>query len=427
MTKQSTNTRKKAASEDPFLFLGHGFGTSERNLECYLWFARAPGERARKRIEGLLPFPVAAFVRFEEELLHFGSDDDVGARVCAAYHPDYAERHPDEALEDAMAESVEPRAREWKAFNAELEHAVSSIHAGNELVAAIKPDDGTYGRKPSAWHRRSVARATELAERARRRQGAVGAVASSLWMNVLEDVLPDAAAAKKLDSAARGAWLAWLPVLVRKGRRELRETFAERLGWVLGAMKPRERDEALAGLVPPTRRAVEAVATFDAPATTVSRKTGKPAARSKKPAVAKAERSGDKMLRAALEDIVVPRLLQAGFEGRFPKFRRIGQRTQVLWFRLERGAYAHVQVGVSVMAKRPGASLADDYNRAFETRNQKEWLTSMVTGEPRMLLWYENAAEKWGNAWPRALAEHVLELIETRAEPWLARRSGKKA
>jgi hypothetical protein len=83
----------------------------------------------------LLPFPVAAFARFASELLDFGSDDDLEARVCAAYHPDYANRDPDDPLEEAMAASVEPRAREWRAFNIAFEQAVMKIHAGNQLVA----------------------------------------------------------------------------------------------------------------------------------------------------------------------------------------------------------------------------------------------------------------------------------------------------
>jgi len=413
--------RKGVAGGDPFIFLGHGFGTSERNLECYVWFARAPDARARKRIAELLPFPVAAFARFEGELLSFGSDDDLEARVYAAYHPACAGRAPKEALQDALAASAEPRAREWRAFNAELEQVMSKIHAGNALVAVIKPDDGAHGRRPSAWHRRSVARATELAALARRREGARGSAWSSLWMNVLEAVLPDAAAARKLDAAARDAWLPWLDVLVSKGRRELREAFAQRLGWVLAALKPAERDGALAGLAPATRRAAEAAAAVEAPAAAT--------AQTRRPVAPKASGAGDPavLLRAALEELVVPRLRQAGFEGRFPKLRRVGERTHVLWFDLDSGwEYSRVQVGLSVLTPRPGASLADDYSRSFETRNPREYVTGLVAGEPQMLLWYENAAGKWGGAWPRALAEHVHGLIETHGEPWLARRGGTK-
>jgi hypothetical protein len=42
----------------------------------------------------------------------------------------------------------------------------------------------------------------------------------------------------------------------------------------------------------------------------------------------------------------------------------MGERTQVLWFALDRGWYSNVQVGLSVLARAARASIADDYNRA---------------------------------------------------------------
>lgn len=115
MTTKGAAAQPKA-NQDPFLFFGHGFGTSERALECYLWFARAPGGRTRARIKKLLPFPVSAFARFHGELLHFGSDDDLEARISAAYHPAYADRDPADALDDAA--DKQPRAKEWNEVGA---------------------------------------------------------------------------------------------------------------------------------------------------------------------------------------------------------------------------------------------------------------------------------------------------------------------
>lgn len=451
MSKKAPRAQPKTVAGDPFLFFGQGFGTSARALECYLWFANPPGERSREWMRRRLPFPVSSFARFHGEVLHFGSDDELEARISAAYHPDYAGRDPEQALDDARVEHPEPGSGEWKAFCADFEEMVLKAHERNKLIAVLKPDDGTYGRRPGPWHRRSLARAAELAERASRGDATPRGVWSALAMNLLEEVLPTSEAAKKLSAASRMPWLAWLDQLVSTGDRALRDAFVERAAWVLDAMPVRERTEALATLGPGTARAVRSTAgaALEQPGTQKApskpAKAARPAAKvpptTKKAASASrsstrkaepgssAKGSGNPvaMLRPVLIDVVVPRLHQRGFEGKFPKLRRItDQRTHVMWFSLDPGWYAKVQVGLGVVAPRTDTTIEEDYRRAFDARNSQALLTDLVSPDDRILLWYEDAATKWGSEWPHELAEHLLGLLEKDAERWLASRNGGK-
>lgn len=345
--------KSRTSTRDPFLLFGHGVGTSARCLECYLWFARPPTQRDRAWIVRQLPFPVASFARFDGALLHFGSDDDLEARVLAAYHPDYGGRAPSRVLDETSMDS-EPSPREWKAFCADFDQVVATIHQRTPLVAAVKPDDGAYGRKLSPWHRRSLARAGELAE---------------------------SAAAQS--SSSRDAWSA----LAQNLREEI-------------AAEP----EKAAPARPPTSA---------------------PAQQPKlSPAQQRARTDGKNMIRAALSAVVIPSLRDMGFEGSFPAFRRLARkRTHVLWFELESGEYADVGVGFAVMATHKGATLRQDANRAFMPRSKRDHLRRIAPDDQRPLLWYEDAAAKWGDAWPQRLAELVRHLITTRVERWLAARS----
>ncbi|MBS2011761.1 MAG: hypothetical protein JST00_02510 [Deltaproteobacteria bacterium] len=235
-SRSSARAQRRAGgltARDPFLFLGHGFGTSYKCLECWLWFDRAPGARQQRAIAARLPAPVAVFTRFRGELLHFGSDDALEERVAAAYGEASATRQA------------------WRRFCDDFERAMGAIHRLSPVVAVVKPDDGTHGKRTSPWHRRSVVDAERLVTRAAAR--APDALAASLAMNLVEDVLPTWNAARRLDDASRRSWLRWLDALITAKRvdREIASELVDRATW-LYATAPAESREALLAAMRPT-------------------------------------------------------------------------------------------------------------------------------------------------------------------------------
>ena len=202
----------------PFLFLGHGFGTSERCLECYLLFRSAPKTAEKRAITSALPWPVAAFACFASpRLLHFGSDDDLELRVLAADHARGSRAQPRELYERLAATGAAPTpsASVWRRFCDDFERAVRSIHRKTPLVAAIKPDNGAYGRRLSRWHQESLAFAHTIPTSLLEQRRATRAQAS-LILNVLEDVLPNEqsvarSASSREQSGATGSQLECRP------------------------------------------------------------------------------------------------------------------------------------------------------------------------------------------------------------------------
>ena len=236
-TRVASATRGNARTSrkpPPFLFLGHGFGTSDRCLECYLLFRGAPNAAERRAITSALPWPVASFARFASPtLLHFGSDDDLELRVLASDRARGSRAQPREVYE-RLAETgaaQTPRASAWQRFCDDFERAVRSIHRKTPLVAAIKPDNGAYGRRLSRWHQRSIALAHTIPTSLLAPRRATLAQAS-LILNVLEDVLPNEQSVARLGVEPRAIWRNWLTTRMPSGPAPLKAALAERLEWL---------------------------------------------------------------------------------------------------------------------------------------------------------------------------------------------------
>jgi hypothetical protein len=248
--------------DDPFLFIGHGYGTSRKCLECYLWFERAPSRKHQSGIVELLPTPLMVFARFHGKMLHFGSDDALEGRVKAQYGEDYARIPVDEALErleqiwqdEHFSNNYVPTRREWQRFCDDLERSVRTIDRLCRLHAVIKPDDGSYGLRLSDWHKRSLAGAASLAKQAA--GGKQSRDLAFLAVNLLQDVVPSWKAAKRLPDEARIAWLRWLDVLIPKRYDPVDSQLVEHAAWLYESLREAGHDEALAALRPATRRAI---------------------------------------------------------------------------------------------------------------------------------------------------------------------------
>jgi predicted DNA-binding WGR domain protein len=131
------------------------------------------------------------------------------------------------------------------------------------------------------------------------------------------------------------------------------------------------------------------------------------------PAVAKARR--------AIIGTVVPKLRALGFQGTFPKFRRIGaHRHSVLWFDFGR-AGGHISTGFGVVTRKAGTTVAQDYLRALHIRNKKRtFMSDLVPWNQWLLCFFDRAAKKWGKDWPEQMASLIARLIESRAMAWFA-------
>jgi hypothetical protein len=119
--------------------------------------------------------------------------------------------------------------------------------------------------------------------------------------------------------------------------------------------------------------------------------------------------------------ILVPSLRAAGFEGSFPKFRRVQKdRHAVIWFDWGR-AGGHMSVGLAVLPPKD-TTLSQDYHRALNIRNrQRIWLSDLIPASERKLLFFDQARRKWGDAWGEELARYLsARLLDDRAARWLA-------
>jgi hypothetical protein len=126
----------KAKQAQPFLFLGAGFGTSRKCLECQLVFERSPSPEEQARVEALLPPALGYVKRWKGAVLDFGSDDALEGHVSGT--------------------GRKPTKAEWMAFCEDVERRVLEIHGLVPIAIFVKPDDGEYGRKLGPWHHWSV-------------------------------------------------------------------------------------------------------------------------------------------------------------------------------------------------------------------------------------------------------------------------------
>jgi predicted DNA-binding WGR domain protein len=133
----------------------------------------------------------------------------------------------------------------------------------------------------------------------------------------------------------------------------------------------------------------------------------------------------------AIVRTTVPPLRALGFQGMFPKFRRVEKdRHFVVWFNWGR-AGGHVNVGLAVRPPNSGTSAAQDYSRAINVRNrQRTSLRELVPHRDWKLFFFDEAAKKWGEQWPQHVASLLKARFETKGIRWLedpARRPGRGA
>ncbi len=125
---------------------------------------------------------------------------------------------------------------------------------------------------------------------------------------------------------------------------------------------------------------------------------------------------------AAIREVCVPRLRAAGFRGALPKLHRVGpDRHDVVWFTWGR-AGGDANVGLAVLAPRPGATATQDYARAIGVRNRvRTDLASLLGAAERRFCFFDEASAAWGADWPRQLAQLIAGALAEQGEAWLAR------
>jgi predicted DNA-binding WGR domain protein len=235
----------------PFLFVGHGYGTSYKCLECFIAFVEAPNPKQREAIVAALPLPLRSFARFSAEVLHFGSDDGLESYIFAAYDPAYAQLPFKQALKVAPKMEAEgfkfPPRKLWAAFCDDFERAMHAVQKICKIRMVIKPDDGEA--KNTLWHKWSVLESYRVAQWATLKVQKPSKALSWFFMNLLQAVLPEESlAARRLSPAVREIWLMWLDVLMGRGDQDLTDEYAERVQMIVDAYPKSERTTALAKL-----------------------------------------------------------------------------------------------------------------------------------------------------------------------------------
>jgi hypothetical protein len=216
----------------PFLFIGQGFRTSYKCLECFAWFVRAPTPDERRRVVEKIPLPLTNFVAWDGDVLKFASDDLLETYVKAAYDPTYAKMSFKKAVEalDVVAQEkgfqakkTLPTTKQWAAFCDDFEHSMNDIHTKTRLRLVLKNDlDGES--KTGPWHRWSVKESYQIADLALTE----GRKFSGLFVRLLQCVLPEGGRVQGWAPSARRTWLSWLDVQMTKMDRDLRDVFGSR-------------------------------------------------------------------------------------------------------------------------------------------------------------------------------------------------------
>ncbi|HEY6556230.1 MAG TPA: hypothetical protein VI072_03115 [Polyangiaceae bacterium] len=132
-------------------------------------------------------------------------------------------------------------------------------------------------------------------------------------------------------------------------------------------------------------------------------------------------------MKAALKAITEPAFRQLGFQGSFPKYRRISrERHDVAWFMFGRAGSA-VAVALAVVAAKKGSTLSDDYGRARGPRSQRTALQAETKYSPG-IRWFILDDDKLGAGRFDEIAKLLAKLMETQGEKWFhsgkARKSG---
>jgi hypothetical protein len=256
----------------PFLFIGQGFATSYKCVECYAWFVHAPTAAARKRVVAEIPRPLTSFTTWEGDVLKFGSDDLLETYVKAAYDQTYA-KMPFKKAVDALeiirqekgfeAKETIPTNKNWAAFCDDFERAMKDIHTKTKLRLVLKHDvDGSS--RPGPWHKWSVRESYEAADIAVKERRTL----SGLFLRLLERVLPEGGAIERWSPIARRTWLSWLDVkmsdvdhdlrdeLGSRDRRDYQESLAHRARTLIDSFPKKEQAELVKTLRASTQRAL---------------------------------------------------------------------------------------------------------------------------------------------------------------------------
>ncbi len=257
-----TSKRKATAVEAapyPFIFVGQGYGEAYKCLECFAWFKRAPSKALQAKIKAALPLPVTSFVRFSDDIMHFGSDDNLELRVKAACEPATnglpfkpALRKLEAHLEagNYAPELLFPSPATWRLFGQQFEYAMLAVHALAPLRFVIKPDEETKG---GPWHRWSLSQASDVAVWALR-PGKPSPALAWLTLTMLESL--DESRLTRIAPPARLAWLALLDKLRTTGPNNLREDCQDFAVALLCSFNKRERPAVLATLSKPMQAAL---------------------------------------------------------------------------------------------------------------------------------------------------------------------------
>jgi hypothetical protein len=122
----------------------------------------------------------------------------------------------------------------------------------------------------------------------------------------------------------------------------------------------------------------------------------------------------------AIVATTVPALRAVGFQGTFPRFRRVeADRHSVVGFLWGR-SQGWVTVLLGVVPPRAGTTPAADFKRAINIRNrQRTSIRELVPHSQSTLLFFDHAAEKWGAKWPEHVAVLLKKMLETKGMTWL--------
>jgi hypothetical protein len=133
------------------------------------------------------------------------------------------------------------------------------------------------------------------------------------------------------------------------------------------------------------------------------------------------------MAKRAIVAHVVPVLRSAGFKGTFPLFRRIeSNRHALIWVSWGRSG-GFVSAELAVVPSRKENTIAQDYRHAlgFLGNGVRTPVSALIPRSRGLLLFFDEAAEKWGASWPIPMADILLKALQGPGERWL--RSSNRA
>ncbi len=126
----------------PFVYLGHGFGTYRKCLECYICFKDNVDHANREKIEAIIPEGLSDFFNWEGNVLHFGSDDAL---------PYWAQQE----VQKQSGETIDKLNKKvWFDFHAIIDACIVAVHTLQPISFIIKGTEADYTFDD--WHSWSV-------------------------------------------------------------------------------------------------------------------------------------------------------------------------------------------------------------------------------------------------------------------------------